>query len=211
MFGASASASASVKSLSGLVLADWEKVGTNTLTTLTKVGDDLVLAHASGTPTQFGMTLVGVSQANVRIRGHFTTTGWADGVDAYRAGPGLRLSGTLAVNDWNGYTYIQRRIAGNTFRKSPRKYVAGTVTNVGTETTGLSSASWLGMGVKFLSEVNGTSVSHKMWLDSVNEPASFDTTYTDTDVTGAGKIGIWVHGFTTGQQVALHSFTWEAL
>jgi phage replication-related protein YjqB (UPF0714/DUF867 family) len=69
-----------------------------------------------------------------------------------------------------------------------RKRVAGTETLLVQHTTGLTHAA--GTAVRFRFQGLGSQLRAKAWLASGTEPAAWQLTTTDTDVTGTGRVGI---------------------
>lgn len=70
------------------------------------------------------------------------------------------------------------------------KLVAGTSTDLGTPgnipSPNLVTNAWMWTRYR----INGTSLGRKTWHDGAAEPGAFDETLTDTDISGAGWVGI---------------------
>jgi hypothetical protein len=192
----------------------WEIAGyRNTRVTITRPGVPLLLTQTGLAATQVGMKLIGVSQTDVYVRAVITITGWdsADG-DTFCAGPACRLTGTNGVQDWSGYSLIQRMQSATSRRARPRKYTAGTAASFGTETTGLP-ASWVDGSTKIEMELeaDGTSIITRARVLGAPTWAHQDLTASDSGITAAGGLGIFCNELEVGMAVNVYEFGWTAL
>lgn len=93
----------------------------------------------------------------------------------------LRASGAAATEQgyWlGGFNATQKHLG---------KYVGGTFTNITNIAAAFAASTWYLTRAR----VNGTTVQQKTWLATDPEPASWDSTATDSSISAAGKVGVF--------------------
>lgn len=181
-----------------LDLSLWQISGLDTTNvTLTQpggVGTPIILAHndSSAFAAETGATLIGSNYTNVLVRAELLFQNWNTVVtDEAVGGPAVRINGTNGVSDWDAYFAAVRKFSSTSRRVRPRKYVAGTVSNVGVETSSLPST-WTNSTtpVEMETEINGTTLTTRARLLGEVSWAHEDVVV-DTDISASGMVGIF--------------------
>lgn len=126
-------------------------------------------------------TISSLSTANFKITGWFKTDVLATGGSHFVA-----LVGRFADTNNNYLARLAFNI-DQTITLTIRKRVASSETQIATFTTALTHVAGTYFGLTF--EGTGTQLRARAWLASGAEPASWDLTTTDSDITAAGTIG----------------------
>lgn len=130
----------------------------------------------------FHTTVAAFSSADVNMRADFALDQVPNGDNAfvfYTA----RVSSTQTF-----YTARVQIASGGAMTLTVRKRIAGVETQLGTFATGLVYVAGVAYTLRFA--VQGDDLMAKVWLTSGSEPAGWQTTATDTDLTAAGSVGI---------------------
>jgi hypothetical protein len=201
-----------------LELGLWTKVGLHTgrvIMSRPVVPGPIILAHdgVSLVASTVGLGLIRSRLTDCLVRAEILITGWNFGTfgDSSIGGAAGRMSGTLGgASNWSGYFGAVRQFNGTTRRYQPRRVVAGTPNNFGTETTGLPST-WVDGTTHILTETEmaGTSIITRAKIVGAGSWAHDDAAATDANVTGPGMVGILCHQLHPSMTISLYSFEVE--
>lgn len=130
----------------------------------------------------FHTTIAPFSSADVSMRADFA-------LDQVPSGDNAFVFYTARVASTQTFYTARVQIAsGGAMTLSVRKRIAGVETQLGTFATGLTYVAGVVYRLRFA--VQGDDLMAKVWLASGSEPAGWQTTASDTDLTAAGSVGI---------------------
>lgn len=130
----------------------------------------------------FHTTIAPFSSADVSMRADFA-------LDQVPSGDNAFVFYTARVASTQTFYTARVQIAsGGAMTLSVRKRIAGVETQLGTFATGLTYVAGIVYRLRFA--VQGDDLMAKVWLASGSEPAGWQTTASDTDLTAAGSVGI---------------------
>lgn len=101
----------------------------------------------------------------------------------------LRGSGTTAGNDEQGYILEQREEGSSNDKLLIRKWVGGGLVSILAEDATVSNFA-PGVWYNFRFQVSGSAIKAKYWEDKSAEPATWWQEVTDSDIAGAGWVGV---------------------